>query len=116
MPSSDQQLQQEFEKMRPGLEEMHKKDIEKRRKLGESDRAIGISQAHDLGTRSKNEYVLFCSISYVPLFDASWTFAHHESCCRQQRIQQLVDQVEKLALKVDIPLGPGPVPKPNDDV
>lgn len=46
--------------MRPGLEEMHKKDIEKKRRLGESDMTIGISQAQDLGTRSKNEYVLFC--------------------------------------------------------
>lgn len=57
-----------------------------------------------------------CFVFYVPLFDVSWIFAHHESCCRQRRIQQLVDQVEKLALKVDIPLGQGPVSKSNIDV
>lgn len=52
------QLQREYERLLPELKKLHQKELERKKKLGETaNQSFGVSQAFELGQRSNEGYV-----------------------------------------------------------
>jgi hypothetical protein len=93
MPITKQQLQTEFERILPDLEQLSKEEAEKRASLEESSQGAGHSFTKDYERISRVEYVLKAQDYWTQLIFLR---------CRSRKLGEAIDQLAKLAEKLDI--------------
>lgn len=56
------QLKREYERIVPSLKDVVAKEEQRRKRVSDNSRSLGVSQAFELGERSNTEYVAFSNV------------------------------------------------------